>query len=139
MTPSHLPLARLQHNTGAEQAPELSQQREEDVEDVGPTANGEEEDEEATHPYQHRLVNQPPTGALLWLLCKDAKSGWPLGRVTLSLPQPHNQGTLCIAGTLQGGFAYSPRMSHTAPYTGPGHPILPHIPSIQPQDAPYSP
>ena len=48
--------ARFQQDASTEQAPQLTQQREEDVEYVCPAAHSEKEDEEASHAHQHCLV-----------------------------------------------------------------------------------
>lgn len=86
--PSHLPTAGLQQHPGAEQTPELPQQRHEDVQDVGPSAHGEEEDEEAPHPHQHGPEHQPLARALPGLLCDigDGIGEPPWGHCDLRTP-----------------------------------------------------
>jgi len=60
---THLLPARFQQDASTEQAPQLTQQREEDVEYVCPAAHSEEEDEEASHAHQHCLVGRLPARA----------------------------------------------------------------------------
>lgn len=127
MTPSHLLPACLHHDAGTEQAPELSQQRDEDMEDISPTADRKEEDEEAAHSYQHRLVNQPPVSALPRLLCKDMVLGWPLWGGPCPLPSPTTGGH----HGFQGCYGVALHMAPGDPIQlqdVPCDPIQPHIP-----------
>lgn len=92
------------------------------MQDVGPSAHGEEEDEEAAHPHHHGPEHHSPARALPGLLCEDT-AFWGATAGTFGPPQPHNGDSK---------HAVASRIAHVAPI----HLQYIHVPPIQSQGNP---